>query len=142
MTQVQENSIYWRVYSLFLMPTRSMELLSGVEAAVLGIFLLLPYHTFASSPLYSAMAGLLRENTWGVLLIAVGLVQLAGVIGWWMTEQQAHLWRKWSALLMVAMYSFLASGFALVTIYTTAVPTYSLFALSQFWAYLNLELRG
>jgi len=120
--------------------TRSVELFSAIEAVVLGVLLLLPPSTFRSSPSYDGMARLMPETGWGVLLLVIGLVQLAGLPRR-QDGTEAVRWRRSLAMTSGAVYAFMAAGFVLANPLSTAVVTYTLLALSQFWAYVRLEVK-
>lgn len=54
----------------------------------LGVWLLLPFETFASSPTYLMMARWADETTWGLAFFAAGWVRLVIIVingAWWRT---------------------------------------------------------
>jgi len=111
------------------------ELFNGAMTAVCGAWFLLPFTTFGSTPTFAAMRDLAPEAVWGIAMVALGIVQLVGLIAdWWR-------WRRWSAMASCGVWIFLS---VLVVRSNPASPDagmYFLLALSAAWAYLRMRFH-
>src|SRR5688572_6041806 len=73
------------------MDTEPVELMGGGAKIVMGVWLLLPFQSFTSSPTFAALS-VLPEWLWGTFLLCVGLFHLAAL------RDGYRGWRKWAAL--------------------------------------------
>lgn len=83
------------------------ELGSGTAGVLVGAWLLVPsWATFASSHTYDAMALLAPEWTWGAGILALGVVQVAGVLA-----KEPRRLRLGAALGATALWAFVLAMF-------------------------------
>jgi hypothetical protein len=116
-------------------PTHLMELFNALAAMGWGLWLLLPTHAFAADPfLYRELARLAPDVVWGVAAVALGALGLAALLGDG-RESRARI-----AVGLFFGWLFLVLLLGLSTSWrTTAVPIYTLLALSAGWVYVRLE---
>lgn len=72
--------------------TEPVELMGGGTKVMMGVWLLLPFQSFTSSPTFAALA-VLPEWVWGTFLLCVGVFHLA------VLRNGDRDWRKWAALI-------------------------------------------
>ncbi len=108
------------------------ELLSGLTAALWGLWLLLPWDTFEPSPGFSVMRVLAPEWGWGLVMTFIGISQLYALL---IDERRPRL--NFS-LMASAAWVFIATAVGWANPTGTGVIIFSMFALSAFWAFLRI----
>lgn len=101
--------------------------MSAVAMTLWGLWLLFPWTTF-NTPAYQLMSSLAPEIVWGVVMLFIGLVQFVYVT----KGNIKH--RKMSMQVASVVWIFIASNFAIARIESTAVPIYTVFATTTYWA--------
>lgn len=104
--------------------------LPGFTAAW-GLWLLAPWDTFSGAPGWAAMAAVMPEWAWGLLLLALGSAHLA------LAQRHAPLvWRRVLNAIGAAVWFGIAIGFGLSSPTGTGFLTYTFIALLKarlFW---------
>lgn len=121
---------------LFEVDTTSMELFSAVELMVLGMFLLLPINTFGTSSVYDFIFRIAPEETWGIVMLAVGFMQIYGL------NTPPKGIRRTTSIIAACIYGLWAGGLIISNWASTATVTYSLLTLSMIWANVNRTARA
>lgn len=113
--------------------TEPVELIGGGTKVAMGIWLLLPWKTFAASASYSVLS-ILPEWIWGTFLLCVGLLHLAAL------HSGHRSWRKWAALVGFLIWS----SFGVVFVWANPVAIGWIMFLSvgiaQMWASIRLGM--
>jgi hypothetical protein len=58
---------------------RPLEFLLAIQSILYGSWLLLPFDTFGSAITFSIMRQIMPECFWGVVILAIGIIQLVGL---------------------------------------------------------------
>lgn len=112
----------------------------GGYMAVWGFWLLLPWSVFGGARAYDAMAALAPEPVWGAMFLTIGLLKIVGVLLsdlYW----TFRLWR-WTTLLGLAGYLFLATMFWMGNPTAPGGVLYTLLSLVTFNIYRRLMRTG
>jgi hypothetical protein len=78
--------------------TEPVELIGGGTKVLMGLWLLLPWQTFAMSDSYDSIR-IIPEWIWGTFLLTVGLLHIAAL------HSGHRTWRKWAALVGFLIWS-------------------------------------
>ena len=112
-----------------------IEMMSGMLALFWGIILLLPFDTFSSTPSYFAMQTIAPEIAWGLAVAIGGMAQMISVLF------LSNYARKLTAGISIFIWWFVAGMFIVSNSISTAVPVYSIIALSSSWSFIRLLQR-
>ena len=117
---------------------RAPEYVVGGATAVWGALLALPADTFKTSTAWAILqASPIGELGWGLIFLALGLLQLIAVLRRW------HQVRRDVALLAVAHWSAVGFSFWTVNPYSTGWVAYLLmYAMINLLTFLRLSQRG
>ncbi|MDQ3832244.1 MAG: hypothetical protein M3315_01145 [Actinomycetota bacterium] len=85
----------------------SAELLSGAVLALCGVWLLLPFHSFASAVTFRGMSQVAPEWVWGLYLLLLGLTRLGAAFFGYAPA------RRLTAILAAVTWAFIATTFLL-----------------------------
>lgn len=128
--------MYWQALRQYLHSKgrHEAELISaGILAGVWGVWLLLPFNTFGSSPTYRPMAAVGPEHVWALVMLLVALIQ-----SWAVVVEDRRL-RFVGALLSAAAHAFIAAMFGLGNPPGIGMPTYVILALANLWVIRGLS---
>lgn len=112
--------------------TEPTEFSGGVLKIGIGLWLLAPASTFGSSPTFAAMAALMPEAVWGVVLGAVGAFRLA------VLRSGRCAPRRVGAMIGFLFWFTLASLFLWSSPASLGFPLFALLAAGQGWVYCRL----
>jgi hypothetical protein len=104
-------------------------------AAVWGVLLVLPGNTFSTTPSYDAMAHIMPEWCWGVMMLALSCQGIVGVV----TAMQSL--RRTAALYGVVSWSLIAWLLVLANPWATGGYVYLLTAITHGSTYWRLGAR-
>lgn len=121
---------------LFVVDSASLELFAAVEAVVLGCFLLTPLPTFRSSVTFSFVGRIAPEETWGMVLLAIGMIQITAL------NSNNHPLRQTMSLVTAMLYGIWGAGLIISNISSTGTITYPLLAIAMIWAHVGNDVRG
>lgn len=110
--------------------TAALELYAAVDALLLGMFLIAPFETFGSSPTFAFVNRVASEQTWGGILLAVGVAQIAGLNG------VNHRLREVMAVASAIIWAIWGVGLMRSNAASTATITYPMLTLAMMWAYI------
>lgn len=114
---------------------RPLEIITAIQGIVWGLWLLLPYNTFLSSPVYSIMLVLAGDVVWGAAFLILGSSQLV----------LAHIGtprtRGMIAAITLFAWTFVDLGLWLSGSYSAAGVTYLTFVLVSAWQVAALSIR-
>lgn len=117
-------------------PTERAELFIGLMAILWGLVLLNPYGAaFASTPTFSAMAQVARENVWGSGAFVTGTITFLALGSDWRAV------RRWCAFAHALAWSFIAAMLAIGNPLGTGWVVYGLVAATAFLIFLRLGPR-
>lgn len=105
----------------------------GAYTFIWGLWLALPWATFARSPVYDMMANLAPELVWGIAAMCIGALILYGV---WNSTYKALL----RGALTGFYYWFVVSGFYLMGSWHS-VAWINAFMVSIYCAFVGINLR-
>ncbi|ASR76480.1 hypothetical protein SEA_SAMISTI12_48 [Streptomyces phage Samisti12] len=105
----------------------------GVYTFIWGLWLALPWATFARSPIYGMMSNLAPELVWGVAAMAIGAIMLYGV--WSQVYRALH-----RGALAGFYYWFVISGFYLMGSWQS-VGWINAFMVAIYCAFVAINLR-
>lgn len=112
----------------------SLEFFGGLLSLTLGIWLVLPFDTFRSSPVFTFVASVSPEETWGFGMLIAGGLKLASLFGF-----TKPVIRKATSIILAIVYGIWAFGLIYSVPTNTATVTYTMLSLAMVWAYVNLE---
>lgn len=113
---------------------RGVELILASWALWWGLWLLAPWWVaFSSSPTFSVMLGIAREEIWGAVPALCGLALLLGSL------RQHREIRRWSLLALSLTWLMLWASLALANWQSTATPVYLHLAILCAMCYLRLH---
>ena len=121
-------SIYVRIKHRF--GPRLSEWFAAVVVTLWGIILLLPADTFAG-PSWVVFRAFASENTWGVILISLGLARLAGLIINGARKRVTPWIRVISAGAGFLIWSGISLGFGLSGVISTGLAVYPAIAVLE-----------
>lgn len=107
------------------------ELLFSLIAIIWGLWLLLPFNSFGSSPSWSAMLAFASEDTWAIWILIIGLIQFLGVACNYESS------RKRSPFVLFLTWLCVAAGLIFTSPITTGIPLYGSIAIIQGLLYLR-----
>lgn len=116
--------------------TRPLEISTAVQSILWGTWLLLPFQTFGSSPVFSVMAVVAPEQVWGVLALASGVFQLVAA------HTKRLKWRWYATCLTLFLWMFIDVAFWLTQSYSTASVANLVFVVMSGWALIALSSNG
>jgi hypothetical protein len=116
--------------------TAALELWAAVDSLLLGLFLMLPVRTFESSPTFTFMGEVAPEETWGVVMVAAGCLQIAGLNG------VNHRLREIMALALAIIWAIWAIGLISSNAASTGTITYPMLTLAMMWSYTSNVVRA
>lgn len=105
----------------------------GAYTFIWGLWLALPWATFARSPVYDMMANLAPELVWGIAAMCIGAVILYGV---WNQTYKALL----RGALAGFYYWFVVSGFYMIGSWHS-VAWINAFMVAIYCAFVGINLR-
>lgn len=108
-----------------------VEILGGVLAFWIGLWLILPWDTYAVSHQWSAAARVAPEFVWGLAFIIISGVKFAAI------RSEDRTWRRRTSLLLALSYAFLALMFALGDARGIALPVWGTMACAHGWSWLR-----
>lgn len=110
-----------------------MQVILSCGALLWGMWLLLPFRTFASSPAtYALLEHTACEWVWGLALMSLSLGSLYTVL-------RANLrWQRRLLLALTAWWLLLVILFSTGNLASTATPGYLLLATIHVWAYIEV----
>lgn len=110
-------------------------LIYGVIALMWGLWLANPWlESFDSSPSYAALAQVLPEWAWGLVMIALGVLTLYSI------SQQFGRLRRWLSLIHVIFWMFVSTLLAIGNLSSAGIPVYYVIAfLALFFYVIDVE---
>ena len=111
-----------------------VEIVTGGIGASWGLWLLMPWTTFGSSPSFRAMASTAPEWLWGIVILIAGGLQLAGL------GRDHFKMRRAGALAMAAVWVFVSTMIGIASPTSTGVIVYPWLAMASFWSYWRIRL--
>ena len=112
-----------------------IELASGMELLMIGLWLSLPFVTLADTPIYQPMYALLpHEWVWASIVIVLGFFQI------WSIVHSHILSRRVAAFVAFFTWFFMAGVTFMGNRESLAAPVYATLAILCGWAYLRLSL--
>jgi hypothetical protein len=125
----------WWGLILAEMDTEPIELIGGGTKVLMGVWLLIPWQSFTSSPTF-AVLGVLPEWAWGTFLLVVGLAHLAAL------RSGHHSWRGMAALIGFLVWFSFAFVFVVTNPPAFGWIMFLSVALAQMWVSIRLGLRA
>lgn len=113
--------------------TEPVELIGGATKVAMGVWLLMPLRSFASSPTFVTL-NLLPEWVWGLFLLALGLLHLAAL------HNGYRPWRKWSALIGCLVWCSFSIVFVWANPPAIGWIMFMSVGLAQMWASVRLGM--
>lgn len=116
--------------------TESTEFVIGCFAAGWGLFLLLPFNTFASAPTaFRAMEQTAAEWAWGAVLLSVGLLKLIGLYTGRLTL------RRLGGVLVTGLWGFITVMVVRSNPLSTGIVVYGLLTIFSGWTVWRMGLE-
>ena len=122
-----------RAWRLFV---DSIEIILAFHSTTLGLYLLLPFDTFGSSPSFAIMAAIAPEWAWGSVILACGLGLLAAM---WIGS--VH-WRLRILILLAHLWLIIAVAVAVANYRSSGVISYVFFCIIYIATYLRLAAEN
>lgn len=113
--------------------TEPVELIGGATKVAMGIWLLLPFETFLSSPTFVTI-GAFPEWAWGGFLLVVGTFHLAAL------HDGRRGWRKWASLIGFLVWFSFAVVFVVTNPPAIGWIMFLSVAFAQMWASIRLGM--
>lgn len=113
-----------------------LELLGGSIGTSWGLWLLMPWPTFAAARSFDAMREMAPEWLWGLVILLAGAAQLVGLL--------LDHWRgrRAGALALAAIWMFIGTMIGIASPTSTGVVVYPWLSLASLWAYWRMRLVG
>lgn len=109
--------------------TMPLEVQNGWSALLIGIILLLPFNTFGSSPWYQTFERWAPESTWGVIFLALGIVQLVS------TLTDVVIFRRLASALLAILFLVFATGVVSWNVRSIWIGLLVPVVVGQVWAF-------
>jgi hypothetical protein len=119
--------------------TRFSEFVIGFQGIGVGLWLLLPFDTFASNPAYGRMASFLPEWAWGGALFIVGISQVLATA---LPDARSLSIRRVTNWLMMVIFLSMAFTFGMYNIFSTGVPSYGIVGLAELFIFIRLQFKA
>lgn len=118
------------------MDKRIVELILGCAALTWGVWLLLPFAIFPTSPTFRVMGEIAPEWVWGLLMAGAGLQSIIGVM------RQSYTMRRWSLAVMAALWLASWTAFVLGNWRSTTSVHYLWWFVLCAYSYLRAYKNG
>ena len=118
--------------SIICAETRPLEIAVAVQSILWGFLLVLPLGTFATSKVYSVMAVIASESTWGYVAILIGIGQLI------LSHVNKADLRGYAAIVALLFWGFIDTAFWLSGSPSTVAPVYLVTCLILMWSIVSL----
>lgn len=112
-----------------------VEIIGGISKILCGIWLMLPFSTFYGTPIYTSMASVLPEWSWGLAMVIIGAIHLY-ILGY----SNSLTLRTRMALFAIMFWIFLAIIFAIGRVGSLLVPLTAIFPVFLTINYLRLKV--
>jgi hypothetical protein len=119
------------IESLRSSSTCALEVQNGLIALCLGLYLLLPFNTFASGAAYQMMAQLGTESGWGGAFLVLGFVQVVA------TLSDLVLARRICCALLTSLFSLYLLSIFLANPFSAGVPIAFPIIIGQTWSFIQ-----
>lgn len=116
---------------LFLYDTEPLETWLDLAIASWGIYLVLPFDTFASSPTYRGISGLVPENVLGLSMIVIAMTQFFGI-------GASHMMRRYALLAGSTICLFIMLTFVYSNPQSTGIPTFFALSMGCLFSYIKV----
>jgi peptidoglycan/LPS O-acetylase OafA/YrhL len=116
---------------LFLYDTEPLETWLDLSIGAWGLYLALPFNTFASSPSYKAIQGFVPESLLGLCMMMIALAQFYGING-------SHTLRRYALLAQSTLCLFIMLTFVFSNITTTGIPAFFASFLGCLFCYIKV----
>ena len=118
------------------MEKRIVEIILGMAALTWGIWLMLPFSIFQSSPTFAVMAEIAPEWVWGLLMAGAGLQAIVGI---W---RNSYTMRRWSLAVMAALWLAAWTTFLLANWRSTTTVHYIWWFVFCAYSYMRVSRNG
>lgn len=116
---------------LFLYDTEPLETWLDLAIASWGIYLVLPFDTFASSPTYRAVSDIVPEHVLGLFMIVIAMVQFCGI-------GMSHMMRRYALLAGSTICLFIMLTFTYSNIQSAGIPTFFALSMGCLFSYIKV----
>jgi hypothetical protein len=110
------------------------ELILGIFGVTWGVWLLLPFFDAFSLSSFAGFATVADADSWGLVVLSVGLITFISA------NTNLTVLRRFSLLLNIFMWAFIALVFSWEIPSNPVVTTYLSLALYSFWQYIKIML--
>lgn len=115
---------------LFLYDTEPLETWLDIAIGSWGLYILLPFDTFASSPTYAAIHGLVPEYALGIVMLTMAIAQFYGI-------GSSHMMRRYALLAQSTLCLFIMLTFVFSNVQTTGIPTFFALSMGCLFSYIK-----